>query len=49
MYAYYINRGHKLEDLLNLSFVEKIFYSEAMEYEIKRETEKYNALFGGGK
>lgn len=48
MYAYYINRGHKLEDLLNLSFLEKIFYSEAMDYELTREAEKYKALFGGG-
>lgn len=49
MYAYYVTRGHRLEDLINLSFVEKIFYSNAMEYEIKREADKYNALFNGGK
>ena len=48
MYAYYITRGHKLSDLLNLTYAEKVFYSEAMKYEIEREVEKYNQLFGGG-
>lgn len=49
MYAYYINRGHKLEDLINLSYTERVFYSEAMLYEIEKETEKYNKMFGGAK
>lgn len=49
MYAYYINRGHTLEYLLNLTFTEKIFYSEAMKYEIERETKKYESLLSGGK
>lgn len=46
MYAYYINRGHSLDYLLNMSKAEKIFFSEAMLFEIKREEAKYKALFG---
>jgi len=45
MYAYYINRGHTLDSLLSLSYLEKIFYLEAMEYEIEVENEKLKSLF----
>lgn len=48
MYAYYVTRGHKLSDLVNLSYTERIFYSEAMAFEIERENEKYKSLMGGG-
>ena len=47
MYAYYICRGHKLDDLLNLTYAEKVFYGQAMLYEIKLENERQSALFGG--
>ncbi|MDF2612778.1 MAG: hypothetical protein K0S71_564 [Clostridia bacterium] len=49
MYSYYINRGHRLGDLINLTFTEKVFYSESMRYEQEKEAEKYRAMFGGGK
>lgn len=46
MYAYYIDRGHTLDSLLSLSYLEKLLYKEAMEYAIEMEHEKYKALFG---
>lgn len=46
MYAYYLDRGHTLKSLLSLSYLEKLFYIEAMEYAIEMEREKYNSLFG---
>lgn len=46
MYAYYINRGHTLDSLLSLSYLEKLFYKEAMEYEIEIEKTKLKDLFG---
>lgn len=45
MYAYYINKGHTLESLLSLSFIEKVFYIESMNYSIEQEQERYNAMF----
>lgn len=30
MYAFYIPRGHRLEDLENLDFIEKRFYQHAI-------------------
>ena len=44
MYAYYLQRGHSLDKLLNLSFVEKLFYKNAMELE----QEKILKMLGGG-
>ena len=46
MYAYYIDKGHTLDSLLSLSYLEKLFYKEAMDYAIEMEVEKYNAIFG---
>lgn len=46
MYAYYIDRGHTLDSLLSLSYLEKLFYKEAMEYAIEMENEKFKAMFG---
>jgi len=46
MYAYYLNRGHTLDSLLSLSYLEKKFYLEAMEYEIEMEEKKFRARFG---
>lgn len=47
MYAYYLQRGHKLEDLLELPQIAKLFYYEAMEYSIEEENERYKQMFGG--
>ncbi|ARE87117.1 hypothetical protein [Clostridium formicaceticum] len=46
MYAYYLSKGHTLNSLLSLSFTEKLFYVEAMNYMIEQEQEKYKAMFG---
>lgn len=46
MYAYYLVRGHTLDSLLSLSYLEKLFYKEAMDYAIEMEYEKYRTLFG---
>ncbi|WP_353096238.1 hypothetical protein [Tissierella praeacuta] len=45
MYAYYLDKGHALNSLLSLSYLEKLFYKEAMDYAIEMEHEKYKAMF----
>ena len=45
MYAYYLQRGHSLDELLQLSFAAKLFYRNAMEVE----QEKLLTMLGGGK
>lgn len=35
MYAYYLERGHDLNYLLNLNMVEKSFFMAAMEFNIE--------------
>lgn len=47
MYAYYVVRGHTLGYLLSLPNLEKLFFKEAMEYEIEMEMEKNKTLLGG--
>ena len=47
MYAFYVVRGHKLDDLANKSYLEKTFLHCAREEFYKEETEKYKALFDG--
>jgi hypothetical protein len=49
MYAFYLVRGKNLNDLINLSYVEKIYYFEAMQLHKDEEEEKYKKLFGDGK
>ncbi|MBQ5682771.1 MAG: hypothetical protein IIV26_04555 [Peptococcaceae bacterium] len=44
MYAYYLQKGHRLDELLNLSFAAKLFYKNAMELE----QEKTVKMLGGG-
>lgn len=44
MYAYYLQKGHSLKELLQLSFAEKLFYKNAMEVE----QEQLRILLGGG-
>lgn len=39
MYAYYIERGHSIKELLKLSFMEKLFYiasKEVIEEELNK-------------
>lgn len=43
MYAYYLHRGHSLQELINLSMTEKLFYKNAMDLGIER----VSALIGG--
>lgn len=47
MYSYYLQRGHKLDDLLNLSYLEKVFYTESMLYQLDLQAEKYKVMAGG--
>lgn len=43
MIGYYLQCGQRLEDLMGLSLVEKIFYMEAMSIELERRAK----IFGG--
>lgn len=47
MMAFYVVRGHSIEELSNLSETDKIFLHCARELYYKEEAEKYNALAGG--
>lgn len=51
--AYYLNKGHALEYLLNLNEIEKEMFIESMNFEIenkwKFEEMKIKAMFGGEK
>lgn len=47
MYAFYVVKGHKLDELANLSYIEKVFLHCAREEYYKEEEAKYKALFGG--
>ncbi len=47
MMAFYVARGHKPDDLANLSYFEKAFLHCAREEYYKEEIEKFKALFGG--
>lgn len=49
MYSYYICRGHKLEELINMSYVDKLFYLSSMELEEEHKVAFYNAFLGGDK
>lgn len=46
MYAFYVVRGYKLDDLANLSYIEKAFLHHARQNYYDEETERYKALFG---
>lgn len=46
MYAFYVVRGHKLMDLVNLCPLEKMFMHCAKEKHYKDEEEKYKMLLG---
>lgn len=48
MYAYYLTKGRKLEELIGMSYAEKLFYIAAMMIEKEEKVEFYNNLFGGG-
>lgn len=48
MMSFYLPRGHKLDDLLNLSYSEHIFYKISMEKHLENEKRKYSQLFGEG-
>jgi len=45
MFAFYAVRGHSLNDLANLSYLEKAFLHYAREEYYKEEVSKYKALF----
>lgn len=47
MYSYYLQKGHSLKELVNLTYAEQVFYMESMIYEIERENKKYSAIMGG--
>ena len=47
MIAFYLVRGHKLEDLLNMSYLEKRFLYHARIAYYEEEKAKYKALGGG--
>jgi len=47
MLKYYIGKSnYKIDELLSLSFIEKLFYTCCMEIEIEEENEKYRTMFG---
>lgn len=46
MFAFYVARGHKLDDLASLSATEKAFLHCAREQYYDEEFEKYKAIFG---
>ena len=48
MYSYYLQKGHSLQDLLGLSFAEKMFYTQSMIVELEQKAEIVGALGGGG-
>ncbi|WP_250277981.1 hypothetical protein [[Clostridium] colinum] len=41
MYSYFVAKGHQLDYLLNLSFVEKIFFKQTMIRELELEAKKW--------
>lgn len=45
MYAFYVVRGYKLDDLVGLSYLEKQFLHCARKEYYDEELEKYKALF----
>ncbi|WP_338331204.1 hypothetical protein [Clostridium butyricum] len=47
MYAFFACRGYTLDELSNLSFVEKTFLHCAREQYYKEEKAKYNSFLGG--
>lgn len=49
MMSFYLPKGHKLDDLLNLSLSEQIFYRITMERYIENEKRNYSQLLGEGK
>lgn len=48
MYSYYLQKGHSLDELINLSFAAKIFYQQSMIVELEQKAEILSALGGGG-
>lgn len=49
MAAFYLPRGQTLEYMLNLTFVEKLFFKLAQQKYKEDELEKYKIIFGEGK
>lgn len=41
MISYFVARGHRLDYLLNLDFIEKIFFIETMKRELELEAKKW--------
>lgn len=46
MLSYYLDKGHDLEKLMNLSHTDKIFYQQAMLHNKEQEIIKHNAMWG---
>ena len=46
MIGFYVIRGHRHDDLINLSEIEKAIYMGWMEQYYEEENERYKALFG---
>lgn len=46
MMAFYVVRGHSLNEMANLNYYEKAFLHGAREEYYKEETEKYKAILG---
>ncbi|WP_205448294.1 hypothetical protein [Clostridium botulinum] len=44
MYAWYLNKGHDLQKLLNLGYYEKMFYIAAMQQTHEEDIEEKVAL-----
>lgn len=44
MLHHYLQKGHKLKDLLNLSYTEKLFYIQSMILYYEEEADKWKEL-----
>lgn len=49
MYSYYINRGHKLEELINMPYADKLFFVASKEVEEERKARMWGGEPNGEK
>lgn len=47
MYSHFLNKGHSLDKLINLSYLERQFYIASMSYDIENKSKEISTMFGG--
>jgi len=47
MLHHYLQRGFKPEQIINLPYIDKLFYRASMDLAIEEEIERLNSLGGG--